>query len=293
MNNKKKELLVATMFFLPAVVIYSIFFLYPVLSGILYSFTNWQGLSKTIRFVGFDNFVELFNDRLFLASIKNTFVFAILNSVFQNVFALILALFLDVKLLGRNMYRAIIYMPSVISSIVVGFVWSYILNPTIGVNQIFGAIGLDGFSPQWLGDVDLALPTLVFVTVCQSVGSTMVLYLAGLQDIPVDLYESASIDGVNWWQKIRYITIPLLAPSITISMILTTIYSLKAFEIIFVMTQGGPGNATETMATVMYQYAFRTGRFAYGTAIGVILFVIVLIITVFQLKILQKREVQY
>ena len=281
------------MFFLPAVVIYSIFFLYPVLSGILYSFTNWQGLSKTIRFVGFDNFVELFNDRLFLASIKNTFVFAILNSVFQNVFALILALFLDVKLLGRNMYRAIIYMPSVISSIVVGFVWSYILNPTIGVNQIFGAIGLDGFSPQWLGDVDLALPTLVFVTVCQSVGSTMVLYLAGLQDIPVDLYESASIDGVNWWQKIRYITIPLLAPSITISMILTTIYSLKVFEIIFVMTQGGPGNATETMATVMYQYAFRTGRFAYGTAIGVILFVIVLIITVFQLKILQKREVQY
>jgi len=293
LNNKKKELLVATMFFLPAVVIYSIFFLYPVLSGILYSFTNWQGLSKTIRFVGFDNFVELFNDRLFLASIKNTFVFAILNSVFQNVFALILALFLDVKLLGRNMYRAIIYMPSVISSIVVGFVWSYILNPTIGVNQIFGAIGLDGFSPQWLGDVDLALPTLVFVTVCQSVGSTMVLYLAGLQDIPVDLYESASIDGVNWWQKIRYITIPLLAPSITISMILTTIYSLKVFEIIFVMTQGGPGNATETMATVMYQYAFRTGRFAYGTAIGVILFVIVLIITVFQLKILQKREVQY
>jgi len=293
LNNKKKELFVAIMFFLPALMIYSIFFLYPVLSGILYSFTNWQGLSKTIKFIGFDNFIELFGDRLFLASIKNTFVFAIMNTVFQNVFALILALILDVKLLGRNIYRAIIYMPSVISSIVVGFVWSYILNPTIGVNQIFAAVGLDGFSPQWLGDIDLALPTLVFVTVCQSVGSTMVLYLAGLQDIPVDLYESAGIDGVNWWQKIRYITIPLLAPSITISVILTTIYSLKVFEIIFVMTQGGPGNATETMATVMYQYAFRTGRFAYGTAIGVILFVIVLIITVFQLKILQKREVQY
>ena len=293
LNVKKKYLIISIVFFLPALLIYVTFFLYPVVSGIFYSFTNWQGMSKTIKFVGLKNYVELFGDRRFIASIINTFEFALIYTVLQNGFGIILALLMDMKVLFKNVYRSIIYMPSVISTLVVGFVWTYIYNPTLGVNTIFEAIGLGAIAPQWTGDIHTALLSLIIASLSASVGTSMVLYLAGLQDIPQELYESAGIDGVNWYQKIIHITLPLLAPAITIGVVLTTIWSLKVFEIVFVMTQGGPGYATETMATVMYDYAFRTSRFAYGTAIGVILFLIVLVLTMVQLKVLQKREVQY
>ncbi|OGO81608.1 MAG: hypothetical protein A2Y21_09120 [Clostridiales bacterium GWC2_40_7] len=293
LNVKKKYLIISIVFFLPALLIYVTFFLYPVVSGIFYSFTNWQGMSKTIKFVGLKNYVELFGDRRFIASIINTFEFALIYTVLQNGFGIILALLMDMKVLFKNVYRSIIYMPSVISTLVVGFVWTYIYNPTLGVNTIFEAIGLGAIAPQWTGDIHTALLSLIIASLSASVGTSMVLYLAGLQDIPQELYETAGIDGVNWYQKIIHITLPLLAPAITIGVVLTTIWSLKVFEIVFVMTQGGPGYATETMATVMYDYAFRTSRFAYGTAIGVILFLIVLVLTMVQLKVLQKREVQY
>lgn len=293
MNFNKKNIAISFIFFLPALLIYIIFFLYPVLSGIFYSFTNWDGMSKIIKFIGLDNYRELFGDRRFIASILNTFKFAIIYTILQNVSGVGLALLMDVKMFFRNIYRAVFYMPSVISALVVGFVWTYIYNPSLGLNRILEAIGLGAIAPNWLGDIKTALLSLIIATLLQTVGSAMVLYLAGLQGIPEELYESASIDGVSSLQRIAYITIPLLAPAITIGVVLTTIWSLKVFEIIFVMTQGGPGYATDTIATVMYDYAFRTNRFAYGTAIGVILFFIVLTLTLVQLKVLQKREVQY
>ena len=293
MSIKSKKIMISLLFFLPALIIYLVFFIYPVLTGIFYSFTNWDGMTKAVKFIGLNNYRELFRDRRFVASIANTFEFAIIYTVFQNTFGIILALLMDLKIFFRNMYRAIFYMPSVISALVVGFVWTYIYNPTLGVNRLFEAIGLGFIAPQWTGDIHTALLSLILATLLQTVGSSMVLYLAGLQGIPLELYESANIDGVNARQKFFHITLPLLAPAITIGVVLTTIWSLKVFEIVFIMTQGGPGHATDTMATVMYDYAFRINRFAYGTAVGVILFIIVLVLTFVQLKVLQKREVQY
>lgn len=293
MGFNRKRFGTSVLFFLPALTIFFIFFLYPIFSGLFYSFTNWDGLSPNLKFIGLQNYKTLLDDRRFLASIGNTFKFAIVYTILQNLCGMGLALLMDRKILFRNVYRAIFYLPSVISALVVGVIWTYIYNPTLGINRIVRQVGFESFSPMWLGDVNFALYAVVIATVLQTVGSAMVIYLAGLQGIPEELYESAHIDGVNSWQRFRYITLPLLSPAITIGVVLTTIWSLKVFDIIFVMTQGGPGYATDVIATAMYDYAFRVGRFAYGTAIGVVLCMTVLLLTLIQLTILRKREVQY
>ena len=198
---------------------------------------------------------------------------------------------MDKKFKGRNFFRAVFYLPSVLSALVVGYAWSFIFNPTMGaLNILFDKIGLDFLMQDWLGDARLALYSIIFVIVWQFAGYSMVIYIAGLQNIPLDLYEAADIDGVSPWQRFKYITFPLLAPAVTINILLTMISTLKTFDHIFVMTKGGPGYATEVISTLLYRESFTNNNMGYGSAISVILFLLITSISLIMLKYLRGRE---
>ena len=194
----------------------------------------------------------------------------------------------------RNLFRSIFYFPTLLSGIVMGFVWAMLLNYNFGVvNQILNVIGLGSWAVDWLGDPKYAMVAVVLSTVWKGAGYYMIIYLAGLQGIPAELSEAASIDGANGWQQFRFITFPLLAGSLTVCLVLSMISALKIFDQIAVMTDGGPGFATETLTYIIYKVGFGELRQGFGTALAMVLFLIIMIITIIQVKILRKREVQY
>ena len=280
-------------FIAPALLIVALFFIIPVIGGFVYSLTDWNGLDKHINFIGFKNFKELiFNDDKFYTSLFHTLIFSFCITVLQNLFGLVLALVMDKEFKGRNFFRAVFYLPAVLSALVVGYAWSFIFNPTMGaLNVLFDRVGLDFLMQDWLGDARLALFSIIFVIVWQFTGYSMVIYIAGLQNIPLDIYEAADIDGVNVGQKFKYITFPLLAPAVTINILLTLISTLKTFDHIFVMTKGGPGYSTEVISTLLYREAFTNSNMGYGSAISVVLFMLITSIALIMLKYLKGREV--
>jgi len=293
MNNKmtlfKRELQYEALL-IPALLGYLIFFIYPVLGGFYYSLTDWSAYSREIDFIGLENFRKLFHDSDILTSIRNTFVFAILLTLFQNGLAIPLAVILNRDLKSRNILRMIFFAPSVLSILVVGYLWSFIMSASdYGLlNNILEFFGLARVN--WLGNPDIALYSIILTQVWQGCGWSMVIYLANLQSIPDDLYESADIDGAGWFRQFLYITFPMLAPAVTITFIIVMIGSFKAFDIIFAMTGGGPGHATETIGTILIQKGFTEGRYGYGAALGIVMFLFIAVISLIQLKFLKGRE---
>ncbi len=283
-----------TLFLAPALLILSFFFIIPVIGGFVYSLTDWTGISREINFVGIDNFKNLlFNDDKFYVEVFHTLIFSICITIFQNSIGLILALFLDKEFKGRNFFRMIYYLPAVLSPLVVGYAWSFIFNPNMGaLNNLLHKTGFGFLAQDWLGNANIALFSVIFVIVWQYAGYSMIIYIAGLQNISLDIYEAAAIDGVGKWQKFRYITFPLLAPAFTINILLTIISTLKSFDHIFVMTKGGPGYATEVISTRLYSESFTYNNMGYGSAISVMLFLIVTSISLILLKFLRNREVE-
>ncbi len=283
-----------TLFLAPALLILSFFFIIPVIGGFVYSLTDWTGISREINFVGIDNFKNLlFNDDKFYIEVFHTLIFSICITIFQNSIGLILALFLDKEFKGRNFFRMIYYLPAVLSPLVVGYAWSFIFNPNMGaLNNLLDKTGFGFLAQDWLGNANIALFSVIFVIVWQYAGYSMIIYIAGLQNISLDIYEAAAIDGVGKWQKFRYITFPLLAPAFTINILLTIISTLKSFDHIFVMTKGGPGYATEVISTRLYSESFTYNNMGYGSAISVMLFLIVTSISLILLKFLRNREVE-
>lgn len=292
MNRFRSDSVYWGILMLPAVIIISIFFIIPVIGGLAYSLTDWNGLDRNVNFIGLDNFIKLFgNDEKFYGGLIHTFVFSICITVFQNIFGLTLALVMDKKFSGRDFFRAAFYLPAVLSPLVIGYTWSFIFNPTMGaLNILLKSAGLDFLSADWLGNPRIALFSIIFVVVWQFAGYSMVIYIAGLQSIPQDIYEASGIDGVNARQRFRYITFPLLAPAFTINIVLTMINTLKAFDHIFVMTKGGPGYATEVISTLLYREAFSNNNMGYGSAISVVLFLMIASLSLIWLKFLTKRE---
>ncbi|MFD0693161.1 carbohydrate ABC transporter permease [Paenibacillus sp. GCM10027628] len=294
LNFRQKLHLAYACFLAPAVIVYTVLFLGPVLSSLFYSLTNWNGIDRTMDFVGLRNYQELLADKAFLAALKNTLKFAVLVVILQNAMAIPLAIVLDTGIRSRNLLRVIFFSPAVLSPLVVGYTWLYIYEPNQGLlNAVLRELGLDSWTQSWLGDPQIALLSIVFIVIWQYTGYSMVIYLANLQTIPKDLYESAGMDGAGKWQRFRHITFPLLAPAMTINVVLSTIGTLKAFDIVYVTTKGGPYHATETMTTLMFSTAFGEDSFGYGTAIGVVIFVIILAISLLQLSLLRRREVAF
>ena len=265
-------------FALPAVLLYGTFFIVPSLSGIVYAFTDWSSFSDEVNFVGLRNFAKIFSPgEYYLAYFSNTFVFTGATIVLKTAVGLGLALLLNegVKRFV-NLYRVLIYLPVVLPFIVVGLIFRSILNPATGVlNTFLRSVGLDAIAMQWLVDPHIAIYSVVVVDSWKGIGYIMVILLAGLQTIPRDFYEAAEVDGANAWQRFRYLTIPLLMPAIAIVTVLNVLYGLRVFDIVYAMTNGGPGYATEVLSTGIFK-AFSQGQYGLGTAISTILFLILI-----------------
>ncbi|WP_438351530.1 carbohydrate ABC transporter permease [Paenibacillus sp. FA6] len=292
-KKKKKWQSYALLFILPSLILYTLFVIVPTLGSVYYSFTSWNGVSDDVRFIGFANFVEIWNSPRVHNALKNTMILTVSLVILENIVAIMLAVMVDKVHWFRNFFRSVFYFPVLISGIVMGFVWTIILNYNFGViNQMLESIGLGSYIVDWLGNPKYAMISIILSTVWKSAGYYMIIYLAGLQGIPQELTEAASIDGANGWQQFRHITFPMLAGSVTVCMVLSMISSLKIFDQIAVMTDGGPGFETETLTYIIYKVGIGELRQGFGTAMALVLFLIIMIITIIQVKLLQKREVQ-
>jgi len=282
------EAFVDLSFYGPGLLLYLVVVVATAVMGFYYSLTDWDGLRQTIRFIGFGNFAELFKDKIFLNALKNTIVFAVSYTVLHNVFGIILAAGISRK----NLFKTLIFLPVILSPVIVSFIWDYIYAPINGPLSTLAR--LLGYAEEigWSGNPKLAMPLIIFTQLWYMMGLAMAIYVAGIKGISDSYYEAARIDGATGLQQFRYITVPLLAPVMTIMLVYDMITSLKVFEIIYIVTKGGPGYVTETVTLMVFREAFRGSRMAYATAASVVLFFLVLIITIVQLGLLQKREVE-
>jgi raffinose/stachyose/melibiose transport system permease protein len=288
--SKKNISLLA--FVAPALILYIIFFVIPLISGFWYSLTDWNGLARTYSFIGIKNFIEAFtDDKDFVASIIFTFKYTVVIVILQNIFALGLALMVDSKKKSTGFFRTILFMPNMISMVIASFVWVFIFSKafaTIATVTPFKFLDQD-----WFGDPKLAFIAIIIVTLWVGVGYMMLIYLAALQGVPQELKEAAVIDGANAVQSFFKVVLPMIMHSITICTFLTLAGAFKAFDIVFALTAGGPVRATEVMGLNIYQTAFAGNmRFGYASAKSMILFLIILVVTLIQLNVLKKREVE-
>jgi raffinose/stachyose/melibiose transport system permease protein len=263
----------------------------PFIMSIFYSFTKWNGLDKVPVFIGLANYIEvLFDDPAMLQALWFTIKLTFFTVIVTNVVALTLAVILDGDIKGKNFLRAAFYVPNIISLIIIGYIWRFIFGNAF--DSFFEATGLGIFMLSWLGDANLVLFSVVIVSVWHSIGFYLVVYIAGLQTVPKDLIEAAMIDGAKPFARFFRITLPMIMPSVTVAVFHSLSNGLKAFDVIFSLTSGGPGNATTTIALDIYRTAFVINRFGYGTAKSVILFLLILLLTMFQVRMFKNREVE-
>ena len=277
-----------------ALILYSVFFVIPSFIGFYYSFTDWNRYSSELNFVGFDNFnTILFSNINYLQSIKNTLIFTVITIMLKTVVALLLALLLTSGVRRfTNVHRMIIYLPAIVPMIVVGIVFKSILHPSTGVLNVFlSAIGLEALAQGWLTNPKLALYSVILVDTWKGIGYIMVILIAGLEAIPREYYEAAKIDGARAWDELRTITIPLLMPALTVVIVLNLLYGLKIFDIVYVLTNGGPGYATETVYTVVFK-EFSKGRYGISTALSTLLFVIMTFLGFFVIWLMHREETE-
>ncbi|MDO4293010.1 MAG: sugar ABC transporter permease [Eubacteriales bacterium] len=284
---------VAIGFIAPAFLFYTLFIIVPTLSSVYYSFTSWDGISPTIRFVGLANYKEIFTSARFGNALKNTVILTLFISILENAFALGLALIVDHVRWMKNLFRSAFYIPVLISGIVSGFIWKIMYNYNFGaINSILSGVGLEGWKQDWLGNTALTLIMVGVVLVWKGAGYYMIIYLASLQSVSTDIIEAAEIDGATPIQKFKSITLPLISGAFTINFTLSLINGLKVFDQISVMTDGGPGFTTETLVYLLYKVGFNEGRQGFGTAVGIVLLFIIIILNTLQQKFLRSREVQ-
>jgi raffinose/stachyose/melibiose transport system permease protein len=275
---------------LPAAVFYLIVVIYPALRGAVEAFTNWNGILPAQRFIGFGNFTAMLHDPNVLISLRNIALIAVVVTIVQNGFGLLAALALHRKLKTRLILRAVLFAPVLINPLVMAYVWQYIFVYGGPLDQLLHAVHLSSLEINWLGSPTSALPVVLVPLCWQYIGYSMVIFLAGLEGVPENLIEAADLDGASGFQRFRYVTWPLLAPALTINAALTVIGGLNSFTVIYAITGGGPGNATDTITTLMFQDAFQFDRYGYGTAMALLLSVIVSVVAFVQLKVLRRRE---
>lgn len=283
-------------FLIGAVTLYVMLYVLPGIAGVILSFTDWhvaRDISE-LKFIGLDNFAKIFSpEEEYFKYLKNTFIFAGITSIFKTIFALLIALLLVSKIRLRNFHRAAMFFPSIISILVTGLIFRSILHPGKGIINVFiSFIGLESLTQDWLNNVTFAFPSVMAVDIWRGIGYIMVIYLAGLQSIPVEYYEASSIDGANSLQKFWHVTLPLLKPTIIVTSVLNLIYGLRVFDIVYVLTKGGPGDATDVMYTAVFR-EFSTGNFALGSALSSVMFIMLALFGYFSVKLITKREVAY
>ncbi|UOQ49650.1 sugar ABC transporter permease [Gracilibacillus caseinilyticus] len=276
---------------IPALTLYLIFSIVPIFISFYYSFMSWNGFSE-MQFVGLANFQEVLQDKVFWSSVRNN-VLVVLASVFGQIpIALALALLLNRKIRGAKFFRTVGFMPVVISTVVISITWRMIYNSEYGmINNFLEAVGLGFLQQNWLGDPTWAMIAVCITIIWQFVGLYFIIFLSALQTVPKEILEAAELDGASEWMKTRYVVIPSIWNIILISIVLCISGSLKTFDLIYVMTSGGPANSTEVMATYMYDKTFEGLRYGYGSAISVLIFVFSIGLIMITTKLLQRKEV--
>jgi raffinose/stachyose/melibiose transport system permease protein len=278
------------LFMVPALTLYVWFVLYPIAQSVRYSGFSWNGLEQLTNWVGLGNFRTAFADPQFIEAITHNGIIAGLSLLLQVPFALAVAVMLNQSLRGRVILRVFFFAPYILSEVVTGVVWRQILRPNGLIDQSLGAVGGESLIQTWVGDPELVLYTLFFVISWKYFGFHMILLLAGLQLIPKELEEAASIDGATWRQTFRYVTVPLIGPTFRVSVFLSIIGSLQLFDLVWVMTKGGPVNASSTMATYLVDWGFRRSEFGYASAVSVIVLAISLIVALMYNRFVLKRD---
>ncbi|MDP4552642.1 sugar ABC transporter permease [Alkalihalobacillus macyae] len=276
-RNVRKAVTIG-LFTAPALIVYLVYVVYPILSTLSYSFYSWDGTSDK-TFIGFDNYIQLYNDTIFWTSLTNN-VWVVLTSVFVQIpLGMIMALMLFAPIRGIRLFSSVYFLPFLMSTVAIGLLWVYMFDPINGIiNQLVNVLGFENVA--WLSDDNTAMIAILLVVVWQFSPFYMILFKAAMVGIAEELYESAQIDGANSWQKFFHITLPLLMPTIVSSSILAIVGSLKAFDIFYIMTGGGPNHATELMGTYMFKQAFINFNMGYASAIAFIMFLIALVVTV-------------
>jgi raffinose/stachyose/melibiose transport system permease protein len=276
----------------PALLLYAAFVIVPMLLAGYYSLFNWNGLGPLDRFIGLDNYTRALGDPVFQAAVGHNAFIVVASIVVQLPLALGLALLLNRKLRGRAILRMVLFAPYVLSEVVTAVAWQLILQPTGPVNSLLEGVGLDGWAQLWLADRDLVIYSLFIVITWKYLGFGIVLFLAGLQGVPAELLEAATVDGASAWQRTRHVVLPLLGPTIRIWIFLSVIGALQLFDLVWIMTKGGPSNASVTMATFLIDRGFERSQVGYGSAAAVLLFVISFAFALLYQRFVLKRDTE-
>ena len=269
------------MFFLPGII------------GIGYSFTDWSAYSDKLHYVGFENFKTVFSgDEDYMKVIENTLIFTFVTTVLKNVIGLILALLLTKNIKFLNAHRSIVFMPSILSTLIIGMIFKSILDPKSGLlNTFLRTVGLGMLAQKWLVSTEYAFASVMAVDIWRGVGYIMTILIAGILSISPEYYEAASIDGAGEWDKFRYVTFPLILPTLATTTVLNVIYGMKVFDMVYALTNGGPGKATtEVLYTEVFK-KFGTGQYAVGTALSSVMFIIMIFVGTHMIKVMTKNEV--
>ena len=263
----------------PAIALIALFMVVPILQALTLALYRWNGV-RPRQFVGLDNLVDLVSDRFFASALQHTFIFAIAATAGTVLIGLLLAVAISRRVPGSAAYRVLFFLPVMVPITVVGALWVRMLEPNFGpINTALRSVGLDGVALAWLGDSSVALWVLIGVTIWQYCGFPMIVLLAGIENIPEDVQEAATLDGVDERQRLRHITLPLIRPVLLGIAVLQTIFALKVFDLVWVMTRGGPGQSTDVLGTFLFDEAFFKRQFGYASAVAVAMFVIIFVVT--------------
>lgn len=273
--------------------LYIILFITPSIIGIYYSFTSWNRYSSEIKFIGLENYKTIFSSSSnYFSYIYNTLRFTIISNIVKIIPALFLAILLSENLKGEDIHRAILFFPAILSYLVIGIIFRSILHPQMGIlNNMLRTVGLGLLAKSWLVDPKWVWTSIFAIDAWRGIGYVMTIFIAGLHSIPRYYYEAADIDGAGFFQKLIHITIPMLRPAIIINLIFGITYGLRVFDIIFVLTNGGPGRITEVINTAVFK-EFALGTYGVGSALSTILFIFMGLISILLVRLMSRREVE-
>lgn len=282
----------AYLFLAPALILLILFIAYPLLRSLYLSLFQWNGITKP-AYIGLENFAQLVHDRSFLNALYNTIAFAILTTIGTVGIGFLLAVAIERRLVGWQAFKIIYFLPVMMSATVVAMLWGQLLDPTFGpVNLILKAVGVDK-PPIWLGDPKITLYVIISVTIWQYAGFPMIVLLAAMENIPGDIHDAATIDGVNDFQRMARIIVPMIKNVLAVIIMLQIIFSLKVFDVIWVMTQGGPGEATNVLGVYLYRNAFVYTYFGYGSAVAVVMTIIIVTLSLTYRRFIKVEAIEY
>jgi ABC-type sugar transport system permease subunit len=281
------------LFVAPAIILILVFMVLPIFDALSLAMYEWNGI-RPRQYVGLENFQDLLNDRFFLGALQHTVVFSIIATSGTVILGLLLAVAISRRVPGSSIFRVIFYLPVMVPITVVGALWVRILEPNFGLlNTFLRNAGLETLAKSWLGDINIALFVLIGVTIWQYSGFPMIVLLAGVENISEEIHEAATLDGVSEWNRLRFITLPLIKPVLISISVLQVIFSLKVFDLVWVMTRGGPGQSTDVLGTFLFDEAFFKRQYGYASAVAVALFVIIFTITYIYQRIVRAENAKF